>query len=257
MKWLIKGIVGVIIIVTGLWFLTGFFNGVDPVIFLRDRIHSVLKTNDGTPYEVTTNPEQQMKQAEEFVDQKLQNVQKNIQSKYSHLKEYHVPGKIIQWFQSIFQDETEYPPLEKIPVKLVRVVDGDTIIVLQNNKELTVRFLNVDTPESVKKDTPVQPYALDAKKFTEQQLTAAQQIHLVFDKGPQKDNYGRYLAYVFVDNNLLQQLLVQEGLARVTNIQSENQLYLSVLNETQEIVKTTNKGIWSIPNYVQMNGFRN
>ena len=112
-------------------------------------------------------------------------------------------------------------------------------------------------PESVKKDTPVQPYALDAKKFTEQQLTAAQQIHLVFDKGPQKDNYGRYLAYVFVDNNLLQQLLVQEGLARVTNIQSENQLYLSVLNETQEIVKTTNKGIWSIPNYVQMNGFRN
>ena len=86
MKWLIKGIVGVIIIVTGLWFLTGFFNGVDPVIFLRDRIHSVLKTNDGTPYEVTTNPEQQMKQAEEFVDQKLQNVQKNIQSKYSHLR---------------------------------------------------------------------------------------------------------------------------------------------------------------------------
>ena len=116
--------------------------------------------------------------------------------------------------------------------------------------------MNIDTPESVKKDTPVQPFALEAKQFTEQTIQSAQNLTLVFDKGTQKDNYGRYLAYVFVDDYLLQQLLVQEGLARVSNVQSDNQLYLSVLNETQEVVKPTKKGILSIPGYVQINGFK-
>lgn len=246
---------GAIILIAG-WYLIGYFQGIDPVVFFKDRIQSVLSQANHTPYEVTTNPEQQTQQAEEYVDQKLQGVQKNIEANYGHLKEYHVPGKIIQWLQSLFSDNSKYPALEKIPVQFVRAIDGDTIVVNENHKELTVRFLNIDTPESVKKDTPVQPFALEAKQFTEQTIQSSQKLTLVFDKGTQKDNYGRYLAYVFVDDYLLQQLLVQEGLARVSNVQSDNQLYLSVLNETQDVVKPTKKGIWSIPGYVQINGFK-
>lgn len=253
---LIKKLIGIILVVVSAWYLIGYFKGVNPEVFFRDRIQGVISGIRGTPYEVTTNPEQQAQQAEEYVDQNLQELQKKVQTNYDRLKEYHTPGRIIQWIENLFINDSEYPPLEKIPVQFKRVVDGDTIVVTQNHKDLTVRFLNIDTPESVKKDTPVQPYALEAKQFTEESIRSAQNVTLVFDKGPQKDNYGRFLAYVFVDNNLLQQLLVQEGLARVTNIQSENQLYLSILNDTQESVKQTKKGIWSIPGYVQINGFK-
>ena len=88
---------GAIILIAG-WYLIGYFQGIDPVVFFKDRIQSVLSQTNHTPYEVTTNPEQQTQQAEEYVDQKLQGVQKNIEANYGHLKEYHVPGKIIQGY---------------------------------------------------------------------------------------------------------------------------------------------------------------
>jgi len=78
-----------------------------------------------------------------------------------------------------------------------RVVDGDTLKVMVNDEELTVRMLGVDTPESVKSGTPVQAGSLEASDYTKQ-LTG-KKVLLVYDK-KRLDFYGRVLAYVWVEH---------------------------------------------------------
>lgn len=57
-------------------------------------------------------------------------------------------------------------------VHIERVVDGDTLVAKNdNNKELKVRLIGVDTPETVKPDTPVQAYGKEASDYTKAQLT--------------------------------------------------------------------------------------
>jgi len=55
--------------------------------------------------------------------------------------------------------QTDMP---KIDATFDRAIDGDTISVKVNNRKKTVRLLLVDTPESKKPNTPVQPYAIEA-----------------------------------------------------------------------------------------------
>ncbi len=51
------------------------------------------------------------------------------------------------------------PPAGVVPVKVLRVVDGDTIEVEKYGK---VRYIGMDTPETVKPNTPVQPFGPEA-----------------------------------------------------------------------------------------------
>ncbi|MBR0252126.1 MAG: thermonuclease family protein, partial [Synergistaceae bacterium] len=52
-----------------------------------------------------------------------------------------------------------------------RVVDGDTMSVIVGNEERRVRFLGVDTPETVHPNKPVQYYGKEASQFTKNSLT--------------------------------------------------------------------------------------
>jgi micrococcal nuclease len=77
-----------------------------------------------------------------------------------------------------------------------RVVDGDTILVRLNARRERVRFIGIDTPESVKPNTPVQCFALEASHRTKALLPSGTAVRLVGDV-EQRDQYGRLLAYVF------------------------------------------------------------
>ncbi len=119
--------------------------------------------------------------------------------------------------------------------KVVKVVDGDTVYVDVNGKLWKIRLLGVDTPETYKKNNPNEYYLLDgtpitnttylkiwgikAKYFAKKQLENKTVI-IVFDKeAPKKDRYGRYLAYIFINNsnNLINfnEELLKYGYARV------------------------------------------
>ena len=105
----------------------------------------------------------------------------------------------------------------RIPADFVRHVDGDTTVLKIDGKVQKVRFLLIDTPETVKPNTKVQPFGLEASKRTKELLSNASEITFEYDKGDKRDRYGRALgyAYIFVDETLLQKTLVSEGLARV------------------------------------------
>ncbi|NRE45371.1 thermonuclease, partial [Enterococcus faecalis] len=145
---------------------------------------------------------------------------------------------------------------QRIPADFVRHVDGDTTVLRIDGKERKVRFLLIDTPETVKPNTKVQPFGLEASKRTKELLSTASEITFEYDKGDKTDRYGRSLGYIFVDGTLLQKTLVGEGLARVAYVKEPNTKYLSELEQAQEQAKSESLGIWSIPGYVTDKGFK-
>src|SRR5262245_55051053 len=64
--------------------------------------------------------------------------------------------------------------------RVVRVVDGDTVVVRTGGHEERVRYIGVDTPESVKPGTPVQCFA-KAASAENRRLVEGQEVRLVQD----------------------------------------------------------------------------
>lgn len=102
------------------------------------------------------------------------------------------------------------------PVELVRVIDGDTIVVDDGGEEQRVRFLGIDTPEIAHEDGETsEPCGEEARAMTEE-LTAAGDLELRSDDGqPAEDRYGRRLAYVEAGGKDLSAELLQAGLAEI------------------------------------------
>ena len=78
---------------------------------------------------------------------------------------------------------------------VTRVVDGDTAVITVDGTERRVRFLGVDTPETVHPNKPVQYFGPEASAFTKRTLTG-KRVWLEYDKNPQ-DRYNRHLAYIW------------------------------------------------------------
>jgi micrococcal nuclease len=80
-----------------------------------------------------------------------------------------------------------------------RVVDGDTVIVRLDGERLRVRLLNIDTPETVAEDRPVECLGPEASAFTKTLLPAGARVRLGFDV-ERTDQYDRTLAAVFTED---------------------------------------------------------
>jgi micrococcal nuclease len=107
---------------------------------------------------------------------------------------------------------------ETVRARVVRVVDGDTVHVSASGLQETVRYIGVDTPESVKPNTPVQCYAKAAGHHNEE-LVDGEDVRLVVGEEP-RDRYGRLLAYVYraSDDRFVNADLVAGGFARTLAI---------------------------------------
>ena len=103
-----------------------------------------------------------------------------------------------------------------LTARVVRVVDGDTIEVATGDGTEDVRYIGVDTPESVKPGTPVQCYAKRASHFNDR-LIAGRTVRLRFDR-ERRDVYGRLLAYVYAGSRFVNAELVRRGFARTLTI---------------------------------------
>ncbi|GIO25307.1 thermonuclease family protein [Oceanobacillus sp. J11TS1] len=136
-------------------------------------------------------------------------------------------------------------------VTIERVVDGDTVIVhLEDGTRERVRLLLIDTPESVKPNTEVQPFGEEASDFAKKLMPEGEKVEL--ERGtPDRDDYDRMLAYIWVDGENVNQMLVEEGYARVAFVYEPNTKYLDELEEAQEEAKEDGENIWSIPGYVE------
>ena len=99
---------------------------------------------------------------------------------------------------------------------VTRVVDGDTIEARIDGQLEDVRYIGVDTPETVKPGEPVQCYGPEASEFNHE-LVDGETVRLVFDR-ELRDVYDRLLAYVYVGNRFVNAALVRGGYARTLEI---------------------------------------
>lgn len=135
--------------------------------------------------------------------------------------------------------------LAKEEVTFSKCVDGDTIKVKVDGEEKTVRFLAVDTPESVHPTKGVEYYGKEASEYTCNKVTNAKKIELEYDDNSDKeDKYDRLLAWVWVDDSLLQDDLVSNGYAEVAYLYGDYK-YTSLLQDHQAVAESKEIGIWN------------
>ena len=126
--------------------------------------------------------------------------------------------------------------------KVLRTVDGDTIVVKDSeNRTERVRYIGVDTPESVKPNAPVDCFGHEASDYNKQ-LVAGKTVRLVPDREAE-DRYGRSLAFVYVGDQLIQAKLLENGYARTLEIEP-NTSKASYFAKLERVAISTNRGLW-------------
>ena len=132
---------------------------------------------------------------------------------------------------------------------VVRVVDGDTFLakVAGSGRALRVRVIGVDTPETVKPNTPVRCYGPQASKFTKHLLLAGTQVRASHEPGGDVDRYGRQLWDVWLpDGRFLESVLVASGAARAYPFPPQTE-YAPLLRTLQAQARTERRGLWGKP----------
>lgn len=118
--------------------------------------------------------------------------------------------------------------------KVVKVLDGDTIQIVTGEK---IRYLGVDAPEVNTRWGP------EAKKFNEDKVLD-KKVRVELDR-PELDKYGRILAYVWVDDKMVNELLLEEGYGRVNLIKGDPKLkYLNRLQTAEAWGRDHHNGVW-------------
>jgi micrococcal nuclease len=128
-----------------------------------------------------------------------------------------------------------------------RAVDGDTLEVRLDDGDVeTVRVIGVDTPETVKPDTPVQCFGPRASAF-EHAHTEGRRVRLLVGVEP-RDVYGRLLAYVWIlgppHPRFLEVELLRRGLARTLTFHP-NDRFAHRFENLERIAAKRGKGLWN------------
>jgi micrococcal nuclease len=125
--------------------------------------------------------------------------------------------------------------------RVVDVVDGDTIHVIDGGHRETVRLLGVDTPETHDPRKPVQCYGPEAAAYTARRLTG-REVELE-DDVETHDKYGRRLSYVYLDGERYEDDLLEHGYARLLVI-PPNGVYGRTMLSEELAAKRARMGLW-------------
>ncbi|HSE05411.1 MAG TPA: thermonuclease family protein [Methylomirabilota bacterium] len=139
--------------------------------------------------------------------------------------------------------------------RVLRVIDGDTIEVSVDGSEEDVRYIGVDTPETVKPGAPVECYGPQASAANHR-LVEGRTVRLVFDR-ERRDAYGRLLAYVYAragakaaadggeagKPRFINAALVRGGYARTLEI-APNTAHAPQLRRLEARAGRAGRGLW-------------
>ena len=132
---------------------------------------------------------------------------------------------------------------------IVRIIDGDTMVVAMNQNEEVVRLIGVDSPESVSlEESENSIYGDYASVYTGNCLEKGQKVYLTFDE-QLRDPYDRLLAYLWIEpdisdvTNLYQYQMVRDGYAIAVTYEP-NERYSLNLKEAMQYAIQERKGLW-------------
>lgn len=134
---------------------------------------------------------------------------------------------------------------ERKEIEFDSCVDGDTIKAKIDGEVSTIRFLAVDTPETVHPKKKAEPYGKEASNYTCNRVKNAKKLEIEYDPGSDKlDKYKRILGWIYVDGSLLQKELIEQGYAKVAYIYGDY-LYTNELKNVEKNIKEKKIGVWS------------
>lgn len=131
--------------------------------------------------------------------------------------------------------------------QVVRVVDGDTIMVELDGQEERVRYIGIDTPESAIPNEPPECYGPEASDANAE-LVAGETVYLERDASD-RDQYGRLLRYVFIDPDgdgellFVNRELVLEGYADARRYEPDTSR-AEQLAAAERQAKDADRGLW-------------
>lgn len=136
-----------------------------------------------------------------------------------------------------------YPALKDKPystANVKRVVDGDTFETANGDK---VRLIGMNTPETVKPDSPVEAYGKEASAYTKKRLSG-KTVYLFADAGD-KDKYGRLLRYVFIEGEteMFNETLLREGYANTMTV-PPNVMFAESFVKIERDARNDGRGLW-------------
>ena len=150
-------------------------------------------------------------------------------------------------FASRWEDRTG----DTLAGTVVKVVDGDTLLVDVVGDARRIRLIGVDTPETVHPNKPVQHYGREASAFTKRTLSG-RRVWLEYDVAP-LDKYQRHLAYVWLEKpdsdeeavrrGLFNARLLLEGYGRAVTIQP-NVRYADRFVRFEAEAREAGRGLW-------------
>lgn len=116
--------------------------------------------------------------------------------------------------------------------EVVRIIDGDTLVINFDDEDQTVRLLNVDTPETKDPDKAVECLGPEATAFLERTLPPGTAVGLDFDV-EREDRYDRVLAAVFLESGtLVNAEIARQGLG-IAVLFEPNSKYFDAVQEAQ------------------------
>lgn len=130
--------------------------------------------------------------------------------------------------------------------QVVRVVDGDTIEVSIQGERYKVRYIGVDTPETVDPRRVVGCFGKEASAKNKR-LVEGKEVNIVRDVS-ETDKFGRLLRYVYVKGEVGEEIfvndyLVREGYAKATTYPPDVK-FTDQFKEAEREARASDKGLW-------------
>ena len=175
-----------------------------------------------------------------WIEERLDETQETNQTEEtSSISEYEGPVLPEKDFSNmkLFEDGFEI-------VTVKNFADGDTALFVVNGEVYKTRFLAIDSPEKDPEKREIEPWGETASDFTKNKLKQSKEIILELDPDSDIfDKYDRLLAWVWVDGELLNYLIVEEGLAEVAYLFGDY-LYTDYLEDIQYDAEMQGIKIW-------------
>ena len=125
--------------------------------------------------------------------------------------------------------------------KVIRVYDGDTITVIENEKKIRVRLVGIDSPETSKdKNKPGQPFSQKSKKYLSW-LILNEKVEI---KSYGIDHFGRIWGVVYNEGENINLEMVKEGYAEVYRGKSPDGFDLTQYKSAEKEAREAKKEIW-------------
>jgi len=126
-----------------------------------------------------------------------------------------------------------------------KVDDGDTLEIFRYGRKEKVRFIGIDTPETVDPRKVVQCFGKEASAKTKQLLTG-KTVRIEFDPiVGERDKYDRLLAYIWLGDELVNLTLLNEGYAHEYTYSSQSYKYQNTFKKAESTARQSEVGLWS------------